>query len=264
MGSVIRPAAFCGIVGFKPSHGLVSVDGMKESALVCDTVGFLVRTVEDLPLLMAVLARSQAGAWDMQLNRPPRIGIMFGPGGQHVLSETREAIESTIRIMTSGGASTIAIAPPAELESMLEAAWTALRYENSQHWAFEHRARRSGLSTRLAEFLDESLAVTAADYATALRNADVGRQVLSNLFRSVDVILTPAAPGEAPKGLLSTGDAIFSRAWTLAHVPCLTVPAGKGPKGLPIGIQLIGPHFADAQLIAVGRWLEPRLSWQSE
>ena len=115
------------------------------------------------------------------------------------------------------------------------------------------------VSPSLGKFLDEAVATTVEDYAAAVEIAEEGRRAIADVFKSVDVIMTVAASGEAPLGLQSTGDTVFNRAWTLAQVPCLTLPGAQGATGLPIGIQLIGPRFADARLLAVGRWMEPLL-----
>jgi Asp-tRNA(Asn)/Glu-tRNA(Gln) amidotransferase A subunit family amidase len=259
MGSVIRPASFCGVVGFKPSHGLIPVDGIKPSALICDTVGVLVRAVEDACCLMSVLARSARGAWSLAMDRPPRIAVMRGPDWSKASSAAETALEQATQIVARAGAATFAVAPPRELDAMLDAAWVLLRYENSQHWAFEHRSMRDRLSPSLGKFLDEAVATTVEDYAAAVEIADEGRRAVADVFKSVDVIMTVSASGEAPLGLQSTGDTVFNRAWTLAQVPCLTLPGAQGPSGLPIGIQLIGPRFADAHLLAIGRWMEPLL-----
>ncbi len=258
LGSVIRPAAFCGIVGFKPSHGLVPVDGVKASAPTMDTVGFLLRRAEDIPLLLAGL--THGADWKLASPASPRFIFLRGPQWEKAQPETLDAIANARESFLSGGATVEEHDASFSLETLRQSAWTILSFENAQNWAYEHDFRRSLLSPILAEYLDRAAMISWADYDAARAAADVARRDIDRLLTACDAVLTAAVPGEAPAGLAYTGDSVFNGAWTLAHPPCVTLSAGSGPKGLPVGIQLIARHGGDAALAALARWAETRLA----
>jgi amidase len=259
LGSVIRPAAFCGVVGFKPSHGLLSLDGVKPSAPSMDTLGFMVRKAEDIPAMLTALAAG--GDWHEAPPARPRLAILRGPQWTKALPETVAAIARAGEIFARDGAIVDEIDPPAALETLREAAWTILCFENAQNWAFEHDARRDLLSPILADFLDRAAAIPRAAYHGALAAAAEARSEIDRILAGCDAVLSAAVPGEAPAGLASTGDSVFNGAWTLARAPCATLPAGRGPNGLPVGIQLIGRRGGDAALAAMVGWAERRLAF---
>lgn len=254
IGSTIRPAAFCGIVGFKPSHGLVPFDGVKTSAPTMDTVGFLLRHAEDIPLLLAALTYSVG--WEEAPPAAPRFVFLPGPQWNKAQPETLEVIARARELFVRAGASVVEHDAPSSLETLRQSSWTILGFENAQNWAYEHDFHRSQLSPTMIEFLDRSASISRADYANTLAAADAARRDIDRVLTACDAVITAAAPGEAPTGLASTGDPSFNCPWTLARVPCVTLPAGLGPNGLPVGIQLIARRGGDAALAALARWAE--------
>jgi Asp-tRNA(Asn)/Glu-tRNA(Gln) amidotransferase A subunit family amidase len=130
------------------------------------------------------------------------------------------------------------------------------RFEMADALAYEMQQQRERLSQRLRERVEKGAQVTAADYERAHRTTQACRALMGDVFREYDVLLTLSAVGEAPKGLESTGNAVFNRGWTLLQVPCVTVPGFRGPQGLPVGVQLVGPFGEDARLLAFASWLE--------
>jgi Asp-tRNA(Asn)/Glu-tRNA(Gln) amidotransferase A subunit family amidase len=256
LGSIIRPASYCGIVGFKPSYGLVPVDGVKPSAPTMDTVGFLLRRAEDIPLLLTALTRSIG--WETKPPAAPRFVFLRGPQWDKAQAETLDAIARARESFLRSGATVEEQDCSSALETLRQSAWTILSFENAQNWAYEYDFHRPSLSPVLAEFLDRAAMISRADYASALAAADAARRAIDRILSACDAVLTAAAPGEAPAGLVSTGDTVFNGAWTLAHLPCVTLPAGAGPNGLPVGIQLIARRGGDAMLAALARWAETR------
>ena len=258
LGSVIRPAAFCGIVGFKPSYGLLPLDGIKPSAPSMDTLGILVRRAEDIALLLGALTPNLD--WERAAPPAPRIVVLRAPQWDKAQAETRDAIARARDAFMRAGASIEEHDGSAALETLNQSAWTILRYENARHLAREHKTHRSLLSPVLGEFLDRAAAISQVDYNIALAAAEGARRDIDRLMATCDAVLTAAVPGEAPAGLTSTGDPVFNAAWTLAHLPCVTLPAGSGPHGLPVGIQLVARRGGDAALAALARWAEAAFS----
>ena len=169
LGSVIRPAAFCGIVGFKPSHGLVPLDGVKPSAPTMDTVGFLLRRAEDIALPLAALTRSVD--WEGEPPAAPRFVFLRGPQWDKAQPETLDAIARARELFIRGGASVKERDCSSRLETLRQSAWTILSFENAQNWAYEHDFHHASLSPVLAEFLDRAAMISRADYAGALAAA---------------------------------------------------------------------------------------------
>jgi Asp-tRNA(Asn)/Glu-tRNA(Gln) amidotransferase A subunit family amidase len=241
-GSIVRPASYCGLFGFKPTFGSVTTSGLKLVAPSLDTVGWFARSTPQLDAIRVVLTgRSPAVA----LGRPPRLGLLAADAAVTEAARRAHAAQAGVGKRAS----------PDWLGPLSEAHQVVHQYEAARALAWEHCVRRSQLSPNLAEFLDRGAAIDAAAYDAALESAAEARRDLSALFEESDVLLTPAAPGEAPEGLETTGDPHFSRPWTLLGLPCLSVPGLVGATGLPLGVQLVGRPGDDALVLAVGAWL---------
>ena len=255
LGSIIRPAAFCGITGFKPTYGLVPTEGMKAGAHSFDTVGFLLRDIGDAALLLGALTPERD--WVRPAPAAPRIAISRGPAWQKAQAETIAAVEGAARRFVRAGASVVEVEPPAALETLRESNWTILCYETYQNLTYERLVHSDSISAPMRKIFALASAMSIADYRTALARLLEARAALNAMLADHDAVLTAATTGEAPRGLESTGDGAFNGAWTAAHGPCVTVPAGSGPKGLPVGIQLVARPWHDAELIALARWAAP-------
>jgi amidase len=259
-GSVIRPAAFCGIVGFKPSFGTIPRAGAKLLADSLDTIGVMARSVDDVALFSAVLSDRP------EFDRPaaltaPIIGLCLTlPGAASPSDATLSLIEAAAQRAEARGATLRPLQLPAGLERLVEAHKTVMAYEAAGALAYERLVHHAALSPALAALLDEGAAIDAARYDAAREDATRIGATVAVAVAELDAVLAPAALDEAPLGLDATGDPVFCRPWTLLQLPCLTLPAGYGPHDMPIGAQLIAGPRCDARLLAIARFVEAALS----
>ncbi|MBL27955.1 MAG: hypothetical protein CMM50_10465 [Rhodospirillaceae bacterium] len=257
-GSVIRPAAFCGIVGYKASHGLHDIRGIKLLSETLDTLGFFARSVEDVSLFASAIGGRPRP--DLALDRPPRIGLCRTPQWAAALQPTRLLIEGVAKQLAAAGAEMLQGELPLDFSPLVEAQVDIMGYEAARNLATERRKHSDLLSPALQKLLETGAACPKARYRDARFIAQHCRDMLDDVMGKCDVLLAPAAPAEAPKGLEATGDPVFNRMWTLLHTPCLTLPAGTGPMGLPLGVQLIARIGDDERLLRVANWVETRLA----
>jgi len=260
-GSVIRPASFCGIVGYKPSYGLINRRGVFPAAESLDTVGFMARTVEDVDLIAAhLVGRDRVRREEV---KGPRVGICRTPLWDSVDRATAEAIEDAAKRLAAAGLQVEEIVLPRRFSGLAEARDKINDYERARALGYEWASKRDQISSRLSASLARGCAMQASDFMGALALAESCRARLSALTRDVDVLLAPAVPGEAPRGLDFTGDPRLQGIWTLLHVPTITLPTHGGPGGLPIGIQLVGKYCEDEALLAAAYWAFDRLgAWR--
>ncbi len=259
-GSVIRPAAFCGCVGFKPTFGVLGRAGVKPLSETLDTIGVMARQVEDAAFFVGVL--SGRGAL-VDLRAPPRsphFALYKTPYSEAAERTTEEALEAAAEALGRAGARVGELALAPEHRGLNEAQNRIMGYEIFRSLAYERIEKGGFLSPRLKEMLEAGAAVTAAEYDAALAEAAAARSGLGRFFGDLDAVLVPAAPGEAPLGLEGTGDPVFSRMWTLLGVPCVTLPACRGESGLPTGVQLVGRIGEDARLLSSALFLERALA----
>ncbi len=256
-GSVLRPAAFCGVVGFKPSFGLIHRGGLKLMAESLDTIGVFARSVADVALLLPVLAALPAPP--PATPRPPRIGLCRVHPWTLASPETRAVVEETAARLAEAGAEVLDITLPPAFEELLEVRARINDFEIARALAWEFHAERPRLSPRLAAAIEAGRTVPLAAYRAAQAAAMAARAAFPAAMAGCDTLLVPGAQGEAPEGLASTGDSRFQGAWTLLHGPALGLPVRRGPKGLPLGIQLVAPAGRDDSLLGAGRWVEAAL-----
>jgi amidase len=249
-GSVIRPAAYCGVVGYKPSFGLLPRAGMKQTADGLDTIGVFARSVAEAARFVGVLSRRPA-LLELPAMKAPRLAFCR----THQWSEAQPETVALLEALDLRE-----IAAPAEHAPLAAAHETVNRREIADALAWEDAAHRDLLSPRLAAMIADGRRVEAAAYDAAREAARTARHALPDFFGEHDAIVVPAAPGEAPEGLASTGEPTFNRIWTLLGVPCVTIPGGKGPNGMPLGVQLVGRLGDDARLLAAAAAFEARLS----
>jgi amidase len=259
-GSTIRPAAFCGVIGYKPSFGEFSRVGIKLQCQNLDTLGLICRSLDDIALMRAVLIEMPRRKVDRSAGAP-RIGLCRTPGWDAADAATHSLIEATASRLAAAGARVSEVEFAAPFRNIADHHRRIFNYEAAHNYAYEHLEHRDQVSQILLDtVLDPGRALSLADYIEALEAGEAFRAHLDDLFSDVDVLLTPSAAGEAPEGFSSTGDPAFNSTWTLGWVPCVTLPAGSGPKGLPLGVQLVGRRFADEKLLDAAAWIEAKLT----
>ena len=259
-GSVIRPAAYCGVVGFKPSFGLFAPAGMRINTETLDTVGIMARAVADIALFRAAIMATPYEAPALP-RTPPRLGLCRGPHWDDAEPEGRAVLEAAANRLAAAGAQLADTEFPPECAPADDIQQTLGAFEGLRNHMPELYRHEALLSPRLRE---EKLALgrrlTLDQFRAAYRAAETARAAAREWAQGFDAILTLPAPGQAPRSLADTGSAVFNAPWTQFAMPCLTLPAGSGPDGLPVGVQLVGHRHDDARLLEVGLWVERRLA----
>jgi amidase len=243
-GSIIRPASYCGAIGFKPTYGMLPVEGIHPLAPSLDTLGFFVQKLEDIPLLLSALTGARPSPI---APAHPRLGLCRTEAWPRAEPYTQRAVEDAARRL---GAVDVDLGP--HFSGLVDAQVAIMGAEAS---AALHREPHDGLSSRFQQFLEEGAAVSPEQLGSARTQAERCRAEIDRLFDSFDALLTPAANGEAPEGLAATGDPLFARIWTLLGTPCLSLPLLHGPAGLPVGLQVVGPRSRDATLLSAAAWI---------
>lgn len=259
-GSIIRPAAFCGVVGYKPTYGTISRIGMKIMSGTLDTVGVLARTVADCALFAGAVSGRDLGDPDSNPGAAPRIGICRSPVWHMAAPETEALLERVTNALSRAGASVSDRELPAPFNALLEAHPIIMNNESARALGWELMHHPEQISEGLRERLAFGLGQTQAALENAYAVFDSTQRAFSGAMDGLDILVTPSAPGEAPKGLEWTGDPAFNSIWTSLHVPCVTVPAGTGPNGLPLGIQIVGRRGDDRAVLARARWVEAAIA----
>jgi len=259
VGSTIRPASYCGAVGFKPSYHAFSLAGVKAQAESLDTLGILARSVADILLLSdALIGAADAFPAPMR-ESAPRLAFCRSPHWPKAHPSTVRVMNDAVRLFRAAGASVDELDLSANFDRVLDAQWTILSFEFARTLAFERTMRRDGLSERLRQLLDGGIKIPLADYRAALALAAACRAEIAPVFDRFDALVTPAASGEAPEGLQSPSDLLFQRLWTVLYLPVITLPGFKGERGLPIGVQLVGRSGGDGPLLAAARWAKAKM-----
>jgi Asp-tRNA(Asn)/Glu-tRNA(Gln) amidotransferase A subunit family amidase len=255
-GSVIRPAAYCGAVGYKPTYGMISRIGMKIMSDSLDTIGTMARTVADCALFAAAVSGRDLGDPDTRPGHTPRIGICRSPTWDAAAPETQALLARVADALARSGASVASRELPPNFNALIDAHPVIMNSESARAlgWELTHHPDQisEGLRERLAWGLNQPQSALEDAYAVFAST----QRAFPDAMDGLDVLVTPSAPGEAPKGLEWTGDPSFNFIWTSLHVPCVTVPAGTGPSGLPLGIQIVGRPGDDRAVLAWARWVQ--------
>lgn len=252
-GSLIRPASFCGVVGYKPSFGVLPRAGMKAEADSLDTVGVFARSVEDAGFFAAALTGRRE--LDALPAKPKRIGLCRTNEWDRVEPDMRAALEDAGRRLDAAE-----VGLPGRFAGLRESHSAILWYELARSFADEFLRFPERLDPRLRDVCAEGFRLDPAKYVQAQQHAALCRAAIDEAFAGCDVLIAPAASGEAPEGIASTGEVSLNVVWTLLHVPCVAVPAGRGDQGLPLGLQVIGRIGDDARTLAAARWIHAQLS----
>jgi Asp-tRNA(Asn)/Glu-tRNA(Gln) amidotransferase A subunit family amidase len=259
-GSVIRPASYCGVAGIKPSYGILPTVGIKCFSWSLDTPGLFAASADDLAFALAAIT----GRAELD---PPAIslkGVRLGVARQVFAGPpepaSAAALERAMAVARAAGAVLVEMSEPEALANAFSAHAPVQDFEAAQALAWEWQTHRAALPPKLAAYLLDAQAVTPAQYDAGRKLARRGRDAMRSYFEPVDAVLSFAAPGEAPAGLNSTGDSRFNRLWTLMGAPCVTVPVMRGPRGLPVGLQVIARFGNDEMALAAALAMEKALA----
>lgn len=253
-GSIQRPSSYCGIVGYKPSYGLINTAGLKPAAVNLDTLGLMARSVEDIALAMRVLTNAGEVAW-LPKESKLRIGLCRTYLWDTAELATGHALADAAERLRSRGDQIEEFALPESFRELSDTREIINDYERARAMAHEWQHTRDSISEGLAKSITRGFALPAARYIEALALVEECRHMLPPIFKQYDVLLAPTVTGEAPLGLAYTGHHGFQSIWTQLHVPTVSLPTHHGPNGLPVSIQLVGPVRADQRLIAIARLL---------
>ncbi len=253
-GSVVRPASYCGVFGFKPSFGDVSRSGVFECVTSFDTVGWFTRSVDDVEIARRALLRVPARELTRVDIAGLRVGLFRGSNWDHAEGYTQSFIEGAARQLDQAGAKVFDAATPDWFADIAELHRSVAGFEFARAISFERIERGHLLSRRLLEGrCGDGLRLTYEAYVSAQNALARARTAFAELLSDYDVLMTPAAPGEAWHGLGATGDPVFNTAWTALHVPAMSIPAFAGPSGLPVGLQVVGGYRRDTALLAAAK-----------
>ncbi len=254
-GSVIRPASYCGVAGFKPSFGLLPTVGMKCVSWHLDTAGLFAAGVADVAFAAAAISGRDLRV-DGRTLAAPRIGILRTPPWPEASPDMNGAVEIAARAAAKAGARVSDITLPPSLAEAFKAHGTIHGYEAARSLGSEYERHRGQLSKSIAELIENAQAFTPAIYDDARRTTSRARAALAELMSGIDVILSPSAPGAAPQGLNSTGSSTFNRLWTLMGPPCVSIPGLADRSGLPLGVQVIGRFGGDRAALEAAMFVE--------
>ncbi len=265
-GSTIRPASFCGVVGFKPSHGLIPRTGILELSRFLDTVGVFARSVEDAALLAENIVAYDAGDKDTRARArpplsetaageppmPPVLAFAKTPVWDEAEKETQEAFAELKEHL---GEQCDELVLPEPFDHFVALHRKIMCADLAKSFAGYYQRGKDRLTDILCQMIEEGQKVTAVDYNEAVDGREFLNDGLDGVFDRYDAIIAPATKGEAPAGLDATGNPIFNTLWTYCGTPAITLPLMEGPNGLPLGVQLVSRRGDDARLLRTARWL---------
>lgn len=271
-GSVIRPAAYCGVVGYKPTAGLIPLDGIHPFSPSLDQVGVFTRSVPDAAFLASLLENNgpdpAAGRihavipGDIRpMTCPPRLAAVRSPVWHKADPDARDHFLAVLERLRAAGASVEEKALPQAFEHAHAVHGNIMVAEGAKGFSELQRRHRQHLSQRLNALIDEGLGIAQAILDRDLVQKNQLAADMDGFLIGFDAVITPPATGQAPEDLTQTGDPSFCTIWSLCGVPAITIPAGQGSLGLPLGLQLVSQRSADGRLLAIAQWCEEKLGW---
>ena len=269
-GSVIRPASYCGVVGYKPTKGLISRHLVLQISRALDQVGVFANSIEDAALISEQLIGHDKQDPDTSLNPRPKLlaASKEKPPAEPVLAHIKLPFMNELEEDVKEGFKEI----KDELKGKVDEIelpegfagipdWHKIIMESDMARSFseEYKKSKNKLSDKIIEAIERGMKYTSVEYNNALAKIDVANAYFNQFFHDYDVILTPSACGEAPKGLKSTGNPIFCTIWTYCGMPCISLPLLQGKNGLPVGVQLVSSLFDDERLFRNASWLTSKI-----
>ena len=270
-GSMIRPASYCGVVGYKPSHGLISRHGVLRQSPPLDTIGVFGRTVEDVALIAEVLMAFDANDKALRPRARPKLVATVAaeppvdPDFAFVKSPVWEGADPDVRsafeeLADHLGERTKEVTLSETFDYAHGWQKTIMEADLAKNFLVDEQKGRDKISKVLCEMLDRGKDYTAVAYNEAVEHIDVLNNLLEEVFEKYNAIITPATTGEAPKGLDATGSPTFCTLWTYCGLPAVTIPVIQGSNGLPVGVQVVGRKGDDARVLQCARWLMESLA----
>ncbi|MDE1942041.1 MAG: amidase [Betaproteobacteria bacterium] len=262
-GSIIRPAAYCGIVGYKPTFNTIPRSGVKALADSLDTVGPMARSVRDAALFAAAASGFHGLVLDDAPAGLPRIGLCRTWEWEHCDAAQQQAVNEAASLLSRAGFAVKDIALPVPFSRLAAAQYTVMLRQQYLSLSGERLHHWEGLSSTLQGVLSQGAAVTDHAYWDAIGQIRLCQSLFDDLFRDADLLLAPSVSGEAPHGLASTGNPLLQRIWTALHGPALHLPSARGPQGLPVGVTLAGRPGTDRAFLQAARAVETALEYPS-
>jgi Asp-tRNA(Asn)/Glu-tRNA(Gln) amidotransferase A subunit family amidase len=259
-GSVIRPAALCGIYGYKASLTELDPSGILHLKPFIDTLGLFARSLADIALMRAALTGKPSAEPGIEAGQPPRVGVCRTEQWPAAEPEMVAMIECVARLLAEAGAGAVDVDMPAEVGEAMSTFQIITGWEGAKANAMEIEGHLDELNPWARAGAIAAKDYTEAQYEDAKAAARRGQAALGALFDDFDVLITPSAAGESPKDLTGIETRSFNSSWNLMHVPCINLPAFSGPNSIPVGLQLIGPQNQDGRLIALAGWIERRIA----
>ncbi|MDE2779074.1 MAG: amidase [Chloroflexota bacterium] len=272
VGSVLRPASYNGVVGFKPSYGRVSRYGVIPVSWSLDTMGWMTRTVEDAALLLQVMAGPDPNDWvasdldvpdylaDLHSASAPRVGVIRQFFYDHADEETRQHTDAMVERLAEAGADVEEILLPPSMDSAIEDQQVVMAVEGSTFHEPMFRRQAMDYQPGIRGMIQRGLDTDAVTYSRAMERRQQFITDMRRLAEGVDILLTPSTPTPSLPDLTTTGNTMFQGPWTSCGLPAITLPSGLAASGLPLGLQLVGQYMGEAQLLAAARWCEKTLN----
>jgi Asp-tRNA(Asn)/Glu-tRNA(Gln) amidotransferase A subunit family amidase len=251
-GSTILPASYCGIFGYKASLTGIDRGNIRQLRPTLDTIGLMARSIADIACLHGVLSGGSGCLAPVDI-RTLRVGVCRTNNWQHAQPEAVDALEAVAKSLASAGASVREAELPTVFDGIDETFGVISTVEASRALAQEARDHRSSLNFWIKDGLAAAARHDLARFDRAQLHAVECQRALATMFEHCDVILTPSTNGEAPADLVSVSNSMFNRVWTLMHVPCVTIPAYRGPNGMPVGVQVVGPMGYDVTAMSAAQ-----------
>ena len=257
-GSLIRPAAYCGICAFKPTHGMTDLTGILPLEETFDTLGYMGRSFDDLATFFTTVRDVDVAPLADGLGRAPRIGLCHTYQWPHAEPATVEALDEAASRLTELGAEIDEVTLPESFADLDDTHSLILNCGVARNLREDYDAHKDRISDEMLGLIEEGLVCPPEKLEQALAHAEDCRNQVDGAFGNYDALLCPSAPGEAPEGIETTGSPIFQSVWTLLHVPIATIPGATGPTGLPVGVQLVGRPADDDTILCLAKWFHQR------